>query len=302
MQHWVRVAIEEALETTGRPSNRLLNDLGRIASLVENLEWHPFRTEGLEEVAGQIVECSDIDDLTQLLWSASIELGFQHATVFVLRQGGGTAFSQRVCTSYPLSWVQRYQEKAYQCIDPVMARALVSDDPFFFSELDNTVPMVRSFWKDAEAHGIGRLGLCCAFDLPGSTRIGVSFSSSEPEADFEDTVLLNGRDAIIMARLVAETFCSLARRGHNNNCPLTTTELRFLHMLLIADDPTDVLKGNWGVGSREVLQSSICAKLGVKSALQAISVSSANGWFDELPYDVHDVSRPLPRLADFGGS
>ena len=296
MQHWVRVAIEQALATTGQPSDRLLNDLDRIAELVENMDWHRFRTDGLEDVAGQIVECSNIDEMTQLLWSAANELGFEHATVFVLRQGSGTAFSQRVCTSYPLAWVQRYREKAYQCIDPVVAHTLVSDEPFLFSELADSAPMVKSFWKDAEEHGIGRLGLCCAFDLSGSTRIGVSFSSSQSDASFRDSVHLNGQDAFITARLLAEAFCSLASSGHNNNCPLTTTELRFLHLLLVDDDPEEVLKYMPGLESKEKLQSFICAKLGVKSVLQAISIASANRWFDELPYDLQDVSHARPQL------
>lgn len=295
MQHWARVAIEEALAATGKPSNRLLHDLGRIVDLVENLEWHRFRTDELEDLAGQIVECSNLEDLTRLLWSASVELGFQHATVFVLRQGNGTAFSQRVCTSYPMSWIERYQEKSYQFIDPVMARAMVSDTPFLFSELAGNAPMVQAFWKDAEAHGIGRQGLCCTFELSGSTRISVSFSSSETDEVFEDTVRRNGQDATITARLMAETFCSLAGHGHGNNCPLTMTELRFLHMLLVADDPEDALRRMPGVGSKEAFQSAICKKLGVRSVLQAISVTSANRWFDELPYDVLDVSRPLPK-------
>lgn len=302
MQHWVRLVIDEALATTGSPSNRLLKDLGRIVNVIENLDWYRFRTDALEDVADRIVDCSDIDDLTQLLWSAAIELGFQHATVFVLRQGSGAAFSQRVCTSYPLSWANRYQEKAYQSIDPVIARALVDDQAFLFSELPETAPMVKAFWKDAEDHGIGRMGLCQAFDLSGSTRIGVSFSSSRPEADFRDLVQLNGHDAIAIARLMADRFCGLTRKGHNSSCPLTTTELRFLHMLLVADDPVEVLKCVPRLGSTEKLQSAICAKLGVKSALQAISISSANRWFDELPYDITEVSRPRPRvleLADF---
>lgn len=298
MQHWARTVIEEALSTTGQPSSRLLQDLARIVGLIENLEWHHFRTDGLEDVVDRIVECSDIDELSQLLCTASVELGFEHATVFVLRQGSGTAFSQRICTSYPMSWVRRYQERSYQFMDPVMARALVSDEPFLFSDLADSVPMIKAFWKDAEAHGVGRLGLCCTFELSGSTRIGVSFSSSQPEAAFRDTVRLNGQDALITARLLATAFCSLAHRDHSNDCPLTMKELRFLHQMLVADEPEEALKGILGVGTTEALQSSICAKLGVRSVLQAISVSSANRWFDELPYEVQDVSSAVPKPAE----
>lgn len=301
MQHWARGAIDEALETTGQPFGRLLNDLDRIVGLIENMEWHRFRTDALENVLGQIAECSDNDDLTPLLLSAATELGFQHATVFVLRQGSGAVFSQRVCTCYPMSWVQRYQEKGYQSIDPVIARALASDEPFLFSELSDSVPMIKAFWSDAEAHGIGSSGLCCAFELGGSTRIGVSYSSSVSEAQFRDIVALNGHDAIVAARLMAETFCGLAGKGRNNNCPLTTAELRFLHLLLVVDDPADALKHMTGIRSKELLQFSICAKLGVKSLLQAISIASANRWFDELPYDMQEVSRVMPEISDLDG-
>lgn len=102
---------------------------------------------------------------------------------------------------------------------------------------------------------------------------------------------------------MAEAFCDLASSGHINTCPLTDKELRFLHRLLLADDLEKALAHAPVAGPIESFQASICAKLGVRSVLQAISVSSANRWFDELPYDVQDVSgvvekQPTPEKLD----
>ena len=60
MRHWVREAVEEALSSSERPSARLVSDLKRTVEVIEELDWHFFRTVALDEIAGQVSECDDI--------------------------------------------------------------------------------------------------------------------------------------------------------------------------------------------------------------------------------------------------
>ena len=291
MRHWVRAVLETATEEGGQLSEETRRDLRRVISLIEDREFYSFRTAVLEDLASEIVECTDLEELSTLMWNVATGCGFEHATVFVLRQGDGVAFRTRISTSYPLNWVERYQTKSYQFQDPVVAHAQTCDTAFLFHELSTDSPMTRAFWEDAEAHGVGRNGICQAFSFSSGTRIGVSFASAKSDEEFLHTVALNATDALCLAQIGAEAFVYLARISQPSSPSLTAAELRFLHLLVTADDPQDAMSVTPGFGSNKSLQASIREKLGVKTIVQAVALASAHRWFDDLPYDVQDVAR-----------
>lgn len=294
MRHWVRAVLDEATDGSGGHTPETHRDLRRIISLIEDREFYSFRTPVLEDLANEIVECTDLEALSKLMWSVAVQCGMQHATIFVLRQGDGVAFRTRISTSYPLEWVERYQTKSYQFQDPVVAHAQTCDTAFSFHDLSTDNPMTEAFWEDAEAHGVGRNGLCQAFSFSSGTRIGVSFAYSRSADAFRQTLALNATDALCLAQIGAEAFVYLARISQPSNPSLSAAELRFLHLLVTGDDPQDALSVTPGYGSNKSLQASIRSKLGVKTILQAVALASANRWFDDLPYDVQDVAHATP--------
>lgn len=296
MQHWVRTILWDALNSRGSLSEETRRDMERIARLVEEQGVYRFRTERRDEIADALSEASGLDELSQLMWEAAVECGVEHATLFLLRQGGGVAFRTRICTSYPAAWVGRYQARSYQFIDPVLARALTDDGPFRFSDVDVASPVARDFWRDAEDHGVGRDGLCAAFELEGGVRIGVSFATRKVGKPLEDVMHANVFDMVAMARIGAEAFAAVARSTRALPSSLSPQELRFLHMLVTADNPEEALSVMPGFGSNDALQSEIRRKLGVRTILQAVALASANNWFDALPYDVRDVASAFPEL------
>ncbi len=289
MRHWVREAVEEALSSSERPSARLVSDLKRTVEVIEELDWHFFRTVALDEIAGQVSECDDFGTLVKFLKRAATELGFDHGSIFVLRQGNGQPIKNRVCTTYPKEWLKRYKRNGYQSLDPVISFALHSNQPFSFSQLPNKVPMVQAFWRDAEAYGVGRMGLGFSFDSSESGRIGVSFSSLVAEEDFNESARISGRDAHVMANLLSEAFVRASGQSPKPLSRLSTSELQFLFQTMNSSNPgllsDQSRRKQFGVD----LQSSILNKLGVNNLLQAISVASSNKWFDELPYDALDL-------------
>lgn len=295
MRHWVRAVLDRLVASSQGLPEETHRDLRRIISLVEDREFHAFRTPVLEDIANELVDCSDLEALSKLMWSAAAECDMQHATVFVLSQGDGVAFRTRVSTSYPLDWVARYQSKNYQFQDPILAHATNCDAPFLFSDVPVDNPLTEAFWQDAEDHGIGREGLCQAFSFSNGTRIAVSYASATTEDAFRETVALNGADALCIAQIGAEAFVYLSRMSADASPALSAAELRFLHLLVTADDPEEALSVTPGLGSKRALQASIRSKLGVKSILQAVALASANRWFDDLPYDVQDVAHASPR-------
>lgn len=296
MRHWVREILADIAGCADDLSPELRGDVDRVCALVEERDVYAFRSRRLDDIAGDVSECVDLEEFPQLMWAGAVECGFEHVTVFLLRQGSGGAFRVRICTSYPKAWVARYQEKAYQFVDPVVGAALESNGPFEFSELPVDCPIVEAFWEDAGAHRIGRNGICVAFDLPSGARIGVTYATQKTDSTLRNTIRRNGSDAIALARIGAEAFAATAQRVPMSAGLLSEDELRFLYHLVNEDNPDQALNISPRYGPNSSLQNSIRNKLGVRTILQAVSIASANSWFDQLPYDIRDVARAFPEL------
>ena len=300
MQHWVRSILEDVLWSSKSMSIEIKNGVDRIIDLVEKNDVHSFRTAELEGLANDLAECVDLTDLSELMWQVATSVGFQHFTIFVLKQGTGGTFKSRVCTSYNEAWIMRYQEQSYQFIDPVMSQAAVSDGWFQFSDLKSDAPAIQSFWEDAEKHRIGKNGLCFAMTRVDGSRIGVSFSTMNTKEKVDQIVRMNGFDLRFLAHLAVDCFCFASFGPTLSDDTLNNEELRFLHILSSSSNPEDALKISSKYGSNKALQASIRTKLNVDSVFQAVAIAASKGWFNLLPYDPGEVLKPFPTLDGLG--
>jgi DNA-binding CsgD family transcriptional regulator len=60
---------------------------------------------------------------------------------------------QKIITTYPASWLHRYQQARHEAIDPVVKRVATSSLPVFWDELTGTVPRHIVF-DEARDHGL----------------------------------------------------------------------------------------------------------------------------------------------------
>ena len=217
--------------------------------------------------------------------------------IFVIRNGANGTPRSRVCTSCNMDWIHRYLEMNYQFVDPVMAAARGPADHFLFSDLEDSSPPVQSFWEDAEAHRIGRNGMCLSFEGSDRARIGVSYLTAKNAAQTRSNALLNGYDLMVLASLAVEAFCYISFGAKQGEDRLTEEELRFLHTLAFWHNPEEAFKITARYGSNKTLQASIRRKLKAETMSQAIAIASARGYFDDLPYNATEVTRPYPSLS-----
>src|SRR3974390_447526 len=61
--------------------------------------------------------------------------------------------------TYSIPWQNRYFEKQYVLIDPVISRGSEAVIPFDWEELATDDPAVLAFFADAFAHGVGHNGI-----------------------------------------------------------------------------------------------------------------------------------------------
>jgi hypothetical protein len=296
MNHWVRTILEDACSKEEPIPDHVHAGLKRIVQLIDSADVHAFRTTELEQIADDLSECTSLNELANLMWKTATSTGFQHFAIFVLAQGSSGTFRSRVCTSYSEAWIRRYQEMAYQFVDPVISEATRRNDWFLFSDLDDSVPGQNQFWEDAKEHGIGRNGVCFITVRPDGARIAVVFSTSHSIDKTNHLLSLNGLDLKFLAELAVESFYYSSMGPILPDDILSPHELRFLFTLATSSEPVSALEITSSYGSNISLQASIRQKLNVKTIFQALAIASVRGWFNRLPYDADEVTRSFPRL------
>lgn len=297
MEHWVKEILGDALWDAPSMPSYVKDGIDRIINLVEKSDVHVFRTAELERLGECLDECTELSELSELMWRITIAAGFQNFVIFVLKQGPGVRCSTRICSSCKDEWLAVYQEKKYQYIDPVIARAVAHDGTFLFSELSESAPAVRAFWDNAEEMGIGRNGVCFAMTRRDASRIGVSFLTSNTKEKTNELARLNGSDLEFLALIAADSFSYITFGPNFDEDALSDEELRFLYLLVSNSNPEDAMKVSARFGSNNTLQASIRMKLGVESVFQAVAIAASKGWFNHLSYDKSEVFKPFPSLT-----
>ncbi len=296
MSHWAKTLLNEVIREKHDLPKHVLDGLNRLVEFVECSNDYQFRNREFETIADNISVCDDLQELSKLMWHATTTAGFQGFSLFVLKQGNAPTFASRLCTSYNMDWLNLYQSKAYQFVDPVVAKAQECTGTFSFAQADNKSPLSEAFWADAEKHRIGRNGLCYVTVRPNGCRVAVSFSTPHGTDKTDELIKLNGYDLVALSQLAVECFTCVS--AENATCAevLSTNELRFLHMLATDPCPEKALLQVPPFGGNKALQASIRRKLKTASIFQAVSIASAMRWFDDLPFYADEVVSTSPKL------
>ena len=220
MSHWVRTLISDLELERRKYPEHIRAGLNRVASFVENQYEYVFRLVALEDIYEEILVCEDIADLASLLMRTAEITGFEHVTIHIIDPGDETNFNTYLCTSYSRKWVKRYQEKSYKYIDPVAVRASAGDGVFHFSELDKTSPLVKDFWKDAVAHGVGENGYSIVTSKVNSVRVHACFAAKSSATETSEKIRLNESDLNHLIHCAIDTFLALTSgRQYNGDLP-----------------------------------------------------------------------------------
>ncbi|WP_299508166.1 autoinducer binding domain-containing protein [uncultured Roseobacter sp.] len=296
MSQWDRALLGDAAKKKDANQEHVRSGLKRIVDIIEKSELLQFRSTEMEEIANELSCCTDMLELSRLIWRTTMDIGFQDFSLFVLRQGQEPIFRSRWCSSYGAVWLERYQTKSYQFVDPVYVFASVHDCSFLFSEADKNSPSAKGFWSDAKRYGVGVNGFCFVETRPSGARLGISFSTNRSTDVVEELYQLNKFDLQAIVKLAVECFCYVSRGGAGLDNPLSAEELRFLHILATNPKPEKAQLVEPKYGGNKALQASIRSKLKVETVFQAVAMASKLQWFDALPFNCDEVIRPYPEL------
>ena len=258
----------------------------------ETSSYH-FRSEQMDVIASNIINCETAHELAQHLWSAAKLAGFSYASVFVLSLGReGTPFRSKVCTSLPNSWLKLYRKRNYQLIDPVPREAYELQAPKLITRKLDDPPLVQSFWENAIRENVGSAVWVNTTNCIDGSKIAVTFNSFSPEQLINENLRWNESDLVVISDLAAEAFVRMNSIIGDIKEPLSVAELRFLQMLCNGHDLSHDGSTTANHEQSSSLQISIRRKLGVRSLTQAAVIAMNRGWFDELPWEHGEISTP----------
>lgn len=291
--HWASDILRRTSKADISVLSDLQNDIKRLCEIVQGLPYYEFRNPKLAELADTLSYCDDIKSLAEVMVEVGDTCGFDHANIFVLRHGDAVAFNKRVCTSFPEAWLRLYDVKKYQFLDPVVARAMKGGEPFLFSDLPDDAPMVKTFWAAAVAHGIGCEGCCFVFDLDLDIRIGMSFACKSTQELATASFETNRSDLQVLGEIACSVFVELAGMIRVDKTQLSVDELRYLKDLISTTNQSgasEILQDP----DMQIVQRSICKRLGVGTIFQALAVVARERWFDDLPFDSREIVQSYP--------
>ena len=103
--------------------------------------------------------------------------------------------------TYPMTWVERYQEKNYLTIDPVITGCFQRFHPVNWKELDWSSKAARQFMEDAVLYGVGNQGLSIPIRGPRGQYALFTMSHTCEDDEWEHFIDYTRRDVILMAHL-----------------------------------------------------------------------------------------------------
>lgn len=101
--------------------------------------------------------------------------------------------------TYDPAWAQRYVEKEYLRIDPVVMGCFQRFNPVDWKKLDWSSKAAQAFRKDAVAHGIGNQGFSIPIRGPNGQLALFTASHTTDDATWEKFMTAHQRDWILIA-------------------------------------------------------------------------------------------------------
>ncbi|WP_428849246.1 helix-turn-helix transcriptional regulator [Thetidibacter halocola] len=150
----------------------------QLDGLIEHLE----SAEGLGDLQAAITGLRD-------------QYGVNHIVYHWVNAAG----DQYGCGTYDQVWVDRYLEKGYLRIDPVIQGCYQRFHPVDWKRLDWSSKAARAFLQDAIDHGVGNQGFSIPIRGPNGQFALFTVSHNATDEEWEDFAEANRRDLILVA-------------------------------------------------------------------------------------------------------
>ncbi|WP_323770486.1 LuxR family transcriptional regulator [Antarctobacter sp.] len=156
------------------------------------LSGNALRLDGLIE---RLESAEGLEDLQILIEELRDSYGVDHIVYHWVNSNG----EQYGCGTYDLEWVNRYLEKGYLRVDPVVVGCYQRFHPVDWKRLDWSSKAARALMQDAIAYGIGNQGFSIPLRGPNGQFALFSLTHNCNDTEWEDFTVTNRRDLILIA-------------------------------------------------------------------------------------------------------
>lgn len=148
-----------------------------------------------EQILEELERADTLEDLYQVTHLMRDGFQVQHVVYYWVNSvgenyGAGTFTSE---------WAERYVEKEYNKIDPVVLGCFQRFDPVNWKDLDWSSKTARNFLKDALDHGIGTQGLTIPIRGPNGQYAVLTINDTRTDEDWGAFIHEHKRNFMIIA-------------------------------------------------------------------------------------------------------
>lgn len=152
-------------------------------------------TQELEGLFNQIQSASDLADLQIVTLALRQYFKVDHAVYHWVNSAG-----ERFGTgTYSQAWVDRYLERDYMKIDPVITGCFQRFDPVDWKQLDWTSRPAKAFLQEAISYGVGNQGFSIPIRGPAGQFALFTLSHRCDDETWSAFVEANRRDMLLVA-------------------------------------------------------------------------------------------------------
>lgn len=149
----------------------------------------------LEAFLGQVELAAGLEDIQPLTVALRDSYGIDHVVYHWVSADG----EQYGFGTYDPAWAQRYTEKDYLRVDPVVLGCFTKFHPVNWKNLDWSSKVARAFRADAVAHGVGNQGFSIPIRGPAGQFALFTVSHTCDDAEWDRFTLDHQREMILIA-------------------------------------------------------------------------------------------------------
>lgn len=187
-------------------------------------------TLSLNAILEQLEEAVSLQDLQTITLELRGFLNVDHLVYHWVNSDG----EQYGCGTYDPEWVDRYLEKNYLRIDPVVIGCYQNFHPVDWRRLDWSSKAAKAFLKDAIAHGIGNQGYSIPIRGPNGQFALFSLSHNATDEEWAAFTEHYRRELILLAHIFNQKALDLAPgRAPAQVQPLSPREVEAMTLLAV---------------------------------------------------------------------
>lgn len=149
----------------------------------------------LDPLLSALEDASDPVELQAIIENLRAEFGVDHMVYHWVSAAG----DQYGCGTYSDEWRDRYIEKEYLRVDPVIQGCFQNFHPVDWKQLDWSGKAARAFMKEAIEHGVGNQGYSVPVRGPNGQFALLTVSHNCDDRTWAEFTSKNRRDLILLA-------------------------------------------------------------------------------------------------------